>query len=57
MRSAAPHGIAFTDCGIESFQEFLADVRSHIGGVRQFPPGSHCEPDVIGRIMGEETNR
>lgn len=47
----------FTDRGIESLQEFLADVRTWHGGIRQFLIDRQCEPDVIERIMAnkEET--
>ena len=44
----------FTDRGIESLQEFLADVRTWNGGVRQFLIDQQCEPDVIERIMAKE---
>jgi hypothetical protein len=44
----------FTDRGIESLQEFLADVRTWNGGVRQFLIDQQCEPDLIERIMAEE---
>jgi hypothetical protein len=37
----------FTERGIESLQEFLADVRTWNGGVRQFPdrPTMRARPD------------
>ena len=41
---------------IESLQEFLADVRTWNGGVRQFLIDQQCEPDVIERIMAKEQN-
>jgi hypothetical protein len=44
----------FTDRGLESLQEFLADVRTWNGGVRQFLIDQQCEPDVIERIMAKE---
>ena len=44
----------FTDCGIESLQEFLADVRSWEGGVRQFLLDEQCDPEKIERIMADE---
>ncbi|ASY73811.1 hypothetical protein [Sinorhizobium fredii] len=44
----------FTDRGIESVQEFLADVRTWEGGVRQFLMDSQCNPEVIERIMADE---
>jgi hypothetical protein len=43
--------IAFTDRGIECLQDFLADIRSHVGGIRQFLIDSQCEPEVVERIM------
>ena len=45
---------AFTERGIESLQEFLADVRSWQGGIRQFLIDQECEPDIIERIMADE---
>jgi hypothetical protein len=44
----------FTDRGIESLQESLADVRTWNGGVRQFLIDQQCEPDLIERIMAEQ---
>lgn len=44
----------FTDRGIESLQEFLADVRSCDGGVRQFLLDSQCDPQTIERIIAHE---
>ncbi|MFC3162867.1 hypothetical protein [Ciceribacter thiooxidans] len=44
----------FTDRGIESLQEFLADVRTWEGGVRQFLTDSQCDPEAIERIMADE---
>ena len=44
----------FTDRGIESLQEFLADVRTWNGGIRQFLINEQCDPDVIERIMATE---
>ncbi|MFO1050529.1 MAG: hypothetical protein U1E52_21835 [Geminicoccaceae bacterium] len=41
----------FTDRGIESLQEFLADVRTWNGGIRRFLIDQQCKPDVIERIM------
>lgn len=43
-----------TDRGIESLQEFLADVRAWDGGIRQFLIDQQCEPDVIERIIAKE---
>lgn len=44
----------FTDRGIECLQEFLADVRTWRGGIRQLLIDRQCEPDVIERIMANE---
>ena len=44
----------FTDRGIESLQEFLADVRCWEGGVRQFLLDEQCDPEKIERIMADE---
>jgi DNA-binding PadR family transcriptional regulator len=43
--------IAFTDRGIENLQDFLADIRSQVGGIRQFLVDAQCDPEVIERIM------
>ena len=45
---------AFTDRGIESLQEFIADVRIWPGGIRQFLTDQDCAPDIIERIMADE---
>lgn len=44
----------FTERGIESLQEFLADVRTWDGGIRQFLINEQCDPDMIERIMAAE---
>ena len=44
----------FTDRGVESLQEFLADVRTWDGGIRQFLIDQQCEPDVIEHIMANK---
>jgi hypothetical protein len=44
----------FTDRGIESLQEFLADLRTWNGGIRQFLINEQCDPDMIERIMAKE---
>lgn len=46
--------VTFTQRGIESLQEFLADVRTWGGGIRQFLIDELCEPDVIDVIMAHE---
>jgi len=45
---------AFTDRGIESLEEFLAEVRTWDGGIGQFLIDEQCDPDVIERIMADE---
>jgi hypothetical protein len=42
----------FTDPGIESLQEFLAEIRTWHGGIRQFLINEQCDPDE--RIMATE---
>ncbi|TAT69971.1 hypothetical protein [Rhizobium ruizarguesonis] len=44
----------FTETGIESLKEFLADIRTWDGGVRQFLADEQCDPEKIGRIMADE---
>lgn len=48
--------VTFTMRGVECLQEFLADVRTWNGGIRQFLLDEQCEPDVIERIMAHEKN-
>ncbi len=45
---------AFTERGVESLQEFLADVRTWPGGIREFLEDQGCDPDVIARIMADQ---
>jgi hypothetical protein len=44
----------FTERGIESLKEFLADIRTWDGGVRQFLIYEQCDPEKIERIMADE---
>lgn len=44
----------YTDRGIESLQEFLTDLRTWKGGVRQFLLGSQFDPEMIERVMANE---
>ena len=44
----------FTDRGIESLKEFLADIRTWDGGVRQFLVDEQCDQEKIERIMTDE---
>jgi len=46
--------VALTRRGIESLHEFIADVRTWPGGMRQFLIGEMCDPDTIERIMAKE---
>lgn len=55
VHNGTDEGIAtFTDQGIESLKEFLADIRTWEGGVRQFLLDSQCDPEMIERIMADE---
>jgi hypothetical protein len=45
----------FTDREIESLKEFLADIRTWEGGVRQFLVDEQCDPEKIERIMADES--
>lgn len=45
---------AFTARGIESLQEFLEDVRSWPGGIRQFLIDQECTADLIERILADK---
>ena len=45
----------FTDRGIECLQELIADIRTWEGGVREFLRDEQCEPEVIERIMADES--
>ena len=55
VRNGTEEGITtFTDRGIESLQEFLADVRTWEGGIRQFLRDERCDPKLIERIMADE---
>jgi len=45
---------ALTRRGIEGLQEFIADVRTWPGGIRQFLLDEGCDLEVIERIMADE---
>ena len=45
----------FTDRGIESLKEFLADIRTWDGGARQFLVDEQCDQGKIERIMANES--
>ena len=48
VHDGAEEGITtFTNRGIESLQEFLAEVRTWPGGIRQFLVDEQCDPDMI----------
>ena len=42
---------AFTHRGIDNLREVLAEIRSWVGGVRQFLVDQECQPETIERIM------
>ncbi|SOC47297.1 hypothetical protein SAMN05892877_12839 [Rhizobium subbaraonis] len=44
----------FTNRGVESMKEFLADIRTWDGGVRQFLVDEQCDQEKIERIMTDE---
>ena len=44
----------FTDRGVESLKEFLADIRTWEGGVRQFLVDEQCDQEKIERIMADQ---
>lgn len=48
--------VTFTERGIESLQELLADLRTWEGGIRQLLIDEQCDPDVIETIMEHEKN-
>lgn len=48
--------VTFTTRGVECLQEFLADVRTWDGGIRQFLIDEQCEPDIIETVMAHEKN-
>lgn len=45
---------AFTERGIESLQEFLAEVRTWPGGIRAFLENEGCDAATIERIMADQ---
>ncbi len=45
---------AFTSRGIENLQEFIADIRTWQGGMRQFLIEQNCDPARIERIIANE---
>ncbi|API57450.1 hypothetical protein ACOJBM_14320 [Rhizobium beringeri] len=44
----------FTERGVESLKEFIADIRTCEGGVRQFLVDEQCDPEKIERIMADQ---
>lgn len=44
----------FTDRGIESLKEFLAEVRTWHGGVREFLMDCQSDPEMVARVMADE---
>ena len=45
---------AFTERGVESLQEFLAEVRTWPGGIRAFLEDEGCDAATIARIMADQ---
>ena len=45
---------AFTERGIESLQEFLAEVRTWPEGIRAFLESEGCDAATIDRIMADQ---
>lgn len=48
--------MTLTDRGNKSLQEFLTDVRTWDGGVRQFLIDGQCDPEKIERMIAHEPN-
>jgi hypothetical protein len=48
---------ALRERGVQSVQEFIADVRTWVGGVEQFLIDQACDPEVVRRIMAAEMKR
>ena len=46
--------IALTRRSTESLQEFIADVRTWPGGMRQFLIDEMCGPEIIEKIIAKE---
>jgi len=46
--------IALTNRGLENLQEFITDVRTSQGGMRQFLSEQNCDPAMIKRILADE---
>ncbi len=44
----------FTDRGIECLKEFLAEVRTWDGGVREFLMDCQSDPEMVARVMADE---
>ncbi len=44
----------FTRPRIESLQEFLAEIRSWDGGVREFLVDENCDPELIACVMADK---
>ncbi|MEM6680890.1 MAG: hypothetical protein AAF607_01470 [Pseudomonadota bacterium] len=48
------HITAFTSHGIESLKEFIADIRTWPGGIRQFLTQAGCDPKIVEKICRHE---
>lgn len=46
-----------TENGIDDLQKLLADIRTWDGGIRQFLLEQLCDPEMIERVMADETKR
>jgi hypothetical protein len=44
-----------TENGIDDLQNLLADIRTWDGGIRQFLLDHLCDPEMIERVMADET--
>lgn len=43
--------------GVEGLQELIADIRTWNGGIRQFLVDEQCDPELIERVMADESKR
>jgi hypothetical protein len=46
-----------TENGINELQSLLADIRTWDGGIREFLLDTQCDPEIIDRVMADETKR
>ncbi|WP_426131911.1 hypothetical protein [Pararhizobium sp. PWRC1-1] len=58
VRDGSEYGTrGLTENGIDGLQELLADIRTWDGGIRQFLIDEQCDPEMIERVMADETKR